>query len=99
MSDNELFWPAWGEDPHESANRPTTPLATNADPSQLSGPSLPGEPQSPVRRRPSWLAPAAAAGAAALVFGGVGVGIGTALDHDNTTGTSGDGFTVTGSPV
>ena len=99
MSDNELFWPAWGDDPATSANRPTTPLATHADSSQPFGPQLPDEPQSPVRRRPSWLAPAAAAGAAALVFGGAGVGIGVALDHDSTTTVTGDGFTVSGSPV
>ena len=99
MSDNELFWPSWGDDSHDDASRPTTPLATNADPSQPFGPQLPGEPQSPVRRRPSWLAPAAAAGAAALIFGGAGVGIGAALDHDSSTSVSGDGFTVTGSPV
>jgi len=100
MSDNELFWPSWGEDPHESADRPTTPFATQADSSQPYGPQLPGEPQSPVRRRPSWLAPAAAAGAAALIFGGAGVGIGTALDNDNNgTSTSNGGLTVAGTPV
>jgi putative serine protease PepD len=99
MSDNELFWPAWGDDPHDPANRPTTPIATHADSSQSFGPYLPGEPQSPARRRPSWLAPAAAAGAAALVFGGVGVGIGTALDDDSSAAPAGDGFTVAGSPV
>jgi putative serine protease PepD len=97
MSDNELFWPAWGNDPHE-ADRPTTPMATQADPSPLFEPQ-PGEPQTPVRRRPSWLAPAAAAGAAALIFGGVGVGIGTALDHDSGNSRSDSGFTVAGSPV
>jgi putative serine protease PepD len=99
MSDNELFWPAWGDDPHDESSRPTTPIATHADSSQTFGPHRPDEPQSPVRRRPSWLAPAAAAGAAALIFGGVGVGIGAALDHDNGTSVTGDGFTVAGSPV
>jgi putative serine protease PepD len=100
MSDNELFWPSWGEDPHGSASRPTTPIATQADSSQPYGPYAPGEPQSPVRRRPSWLAPAAAAGAAALVFGGAGVGIGAALDHDNGGTTTADGgLTVAGTPV
>ena len=100
MSDNELFWPSWGEDPHESADRPTTPIATQADPSQPYVPQLPGEPQSPVRRRPSWLAPAAAAGAAALIFGGAGVGIGATLDNDNNgTSTADGGLTVAGTPV
>jgi len=91
MSDNELFWPDWGSDP-DPGTRPTTPLTSNSEPS----PSLPG--QTPARRRPSWVAPAAAAGLAALVFGGAGVGIGVALDHDGTT-TSDGGFTIAGSPV
>ncbi|HET7311883.1 MAG TPA: trypsin-like peptidase domain-containing protein [Mycobacteriales bacterium] len=99
MSDNELFWPAWGQDPRDAADRPTAPIATQADPSQSFGPYFPGEPQTPVRRRPLWLAPAAAAGAAALIFGGTGVGIGAALHHDNGTTSTDNGFTVAGSPV
>ncbi|HET6816523.1 MAG TPA: trypsin-like peptidase domain-containing protein [Mycobacteriales bacterium] len=99
MSDNELFWPSWGDDPRDTASRPTTPIATHADPSQSFGPYLSGEPQTPVRRRPLWLAPAAAAGAAALIFGGVGVGVGAALGHNNGTTTSDNGFTVGDTPV
>jgi putative serine protease PepD len=91
MSDNELFWPEWGNDP-DPATRPTTPIATYPEPS----PPLPAQPG--VRHRPAWLAPAAAAGAAALVFGGIGVGIGAALDHDNSS-AAGGGFTIAGSPV
>ena len=91
MSDNELFWPEWGNDP-DPATRPTTPIASYPEPSS----PLPVPPQ--VRRRPPWLAPAAAAGAAALVFGGVGVGVGVALDHDNGNAADG-GFTIAGSPV
>ena len=89
MSDNELFWPDWGSDP-DPATRPTTPLNSDSEPS----PSLPAQTSA---RRP-WMAPAAAAGLAALVFGGVGVGVGVALDHDGTT-TSDGGFTIAGSPV
>src|SRR3954447_8246611 len=91
MSDNELFWPEWGSDP-DPTTRPTTPI----DASPESSPSLPGQP--PERRRPAWIAPAAAAGLAALVFGGAGVGVGVALDHDSST-TSNGGFTIAGSPV
>src|SRR3954453_17159425 len=91
MSDNELFWPEWGNDP-DPATRPTTPIAHYPEPS----PPLPAQPG--VRRRPAWLAPAAAAGAAALVLGGVGVGVGAALDHDDTS-AAGGGFTIAGDPV
>jgi putative serine protease PepD len=91
MSDNELFWPEWGNDP-DPATRPTTPIGSFSEPP----PSLPG--QALARRRPGWLAPAAAAGLAALVFGGAGVGIGVALDNDGST-TSDGGFTIAGSPV
>jgi putative serine protease PepD len=96
MSDNDLFWPAWGNDP-EDGSRPTTPLATYPDPPRSSEPP-PGLPQSPARRRPSWLAPAAAAGAAALIFGGAGVGIGAAIDG-GSGGGSDAGLTVSGEPV
>src|SRR3954449_10469486 len=91
MSDNELFWPEWGSDP-DPTTRPTTPIDASPEPS----PSLPGQP--PERRRPAWIAPAAAAGLAALVFGGAGVGAGVALDHNGTT-TSDGGLTIAGAPV
>src|SRR3954454_9658684 len=91
MSDNELFWPEWGSDP-DPTTRPTTPIDASPEPS----PSLPGQPAE--RRRPAWIAPAAAAGLAALVFGGAGVGAGVALDHNGTT-TSDGGFTIAGAPV
>ncbi|HET7530001.1 MAG TPA: trypsin-like peptidase domain-containing protein [Mycobacteriales bacterium] len=97
MSDNDLFWPAWGHDPGEP-DRPTTPLATYPEPSQQVGPP-PGPPQPPARRRPSWFAPAAAAGAAALVFGGVGVGVGAALDSDSGSSGSDASLPVAGAPV
>src|SRR3954452_4358524 len=90
MSDDELFWPEWGTEP-DPTTRPTTPIASYPEPS----PSLPVQ---PVRRRPAWFAPAAAAGLAALVFGGAGVGVGVALDHDSSTSADG-GFTIAGSPV
>src|SRR3954453_11544731 len=89
MSDNELFWPEWGTEPNPTT-RPTTPIASYPEPS----PSLPVQ---PVRRRPAWFAPAAAAGLTALVFGGAGVGVGVALDHDSSTSADG-GFTIAGSP-
>src|SRR4051812_11709653 len=74
------------------APRPPTPIGSYPEPS----PSLPV--QSSARQRPGWLAPAAAAGLAALVFGGAGVGVGAALDHEGGT-TSDGGFTIAGSPV
>jgi putative serine protease PepD len=46
----------------------------------------PVEPQAP-RPAASWKVPAAAAGAAALVFGGIGVGVGAAL-HDGGSGSA-----------
>ena len=92
MSDDELFWPEWGQE-SPSTTRATTPLAPSAP---QGGPTF--GPQPEVRRRPAWLAPAAAAGVAALVFGSAGVGIGAAMDHDSNN--SGDGgFTVAGAPV
>src|SRR5437763_12187855 len=90
MSDDELFWPEWGTEPNPTT-RPTTPIASYPEPS----PSLPVQ---PVRQRPAWFAPAAAAGLAALVFGGAGVGVGVALDHDSSTAADG-GFTIAGAPV
>jgi putative serine protease PepD len=91
MSDNELFWPEWGTDP-DPTERPTTPIASSPE----SSPPLPG--QQPARRRPAWFVPAAVAGLAALVFGGVGVGVGVALDHNASTASDG-GFTIAGATV
>src|SRR6476469_3797501 len=51
-------------------------------PVQVSAPTAPEQPQ-PLRSRTGWRVTAAAAGASALVFGGIGVGVGAALDHGN----------------
>jgi putative serine protease PepD len=86
---DDLFWPASSDDaggasPYaqtEQLDRPTEQLTW--------------EPPRPRRQRPSWLVPAMAAGAAAMVFGGAGIGIGAALQDDGgSTTTNSAGFNV-----
>jgi putative serine protease PepD len=85
---DDLFWPG----PDAAGN------SGYAQTEQLErepvGPSW-GPPDSgagPRRERPAWVVPAAAAGAAALVFGGAGIGIGAAIE--NGGGGSSAGLTV-----
>jgi len=87
MSD-DLFWPA----PADDGTGPS-PFAQTE---QLERPSehRPWEPPRHPRQRPGWLAPAAAAGAAALVFGGAGIGIGAAIEHSNGSSGNSAGFTT-----
>ena len=87
MSD-DIFWPA----PADDAARPSTYAQTE----QLERPEESWEPPKPPKKRPAWLAPAAAAGAAALVFGGAGIGIGAAIESGNDTGATNNnaGFNV-----
>ena len=86
---DDLFWPSSSDDaaggsPYaqtEQLDRPTEQLTW--------------EPPRPRRQRPSWLVPAMAAGAAAMVFGGAGIGIGAALQDDGgSTTTNSAGFNV-----
>ena len=88
MSD-DLFWPAPADD--------AAGASTYAQTEQLERPAGHGswEPPRPPRQRPSWLVPAVAAGAAALVFGGAGISIGAALeDNGGSTPTNSAGFNV-----
>jgi putative serine protease PepD len=88
MSD-DLFWPAPADD--------AAGASPYAQTEQLDRPGEhgPWEPPRPPRRRPSWLMPAAAAGAAALVFGGAGIGIGAAIEDNNGSApTNSAGFNV-----
>src|SRR5205823_4695544 len=86
---DDLFWPG----PDAAGN------GSYAQTEQLErdpmGPSWgpPDDPGRAPRQRPAWLVPAAAAGAAALVFGGAGIGIGAALENGNGGGSNG-GLTV-----
>jgi putative serine protease PepD len=86
MSD-DLFWPASADDAAGSSSYAQT--------EQLERPTEPAPWQPPKQRRqrPTWLVPAMAAGAAAMVFGGVGIGIGAAL-QDNDSSSTGSGFNV-----
>jgi len=85
---NDLFWPpATGE----SAEAATQDLGTH-----VTAPLYP-EALPPRQRNRWWRTPAAAAGAAALVFGAAGVGVGAALTRDNDKSASSAGFTVAGS--
>ena len=63
---------------------------------QLERPTESGnwEPPRQRRQRPTWLVPAMAAGAAAMVFGGVGIGIGAALEDSNNNTSTSSGFNV-----
>jgi len=80
MSD-DLFWPAPADDAARSS--------TYAQTEQLERPEgSPWEPPKSPKQRPGWLVPAAAAGAAALVFGGAGIGIGAAIESGNGDGTT-----------
>ena len=88
MSD-DLFWPA---PPDDAAG-----ASTYAQTEQLERPGEHGswEPPRPPRQRPSWLVPAMAAGAAAMVFGGAGIGIGASLEGNNGgSSTNSAGFNV-----
>ena len=84
---NDLFWPAPADDAAGASQYAQT--------EQLERPAEhgPWEPPRPPRQRPTWLVPAMAAGAAAMVFGGAGIGIGAALDGDGGS-TSPAGFNV-----
>jgi putative serine protease PepD len=84
---NDLFWPEAGDD----AAGPSQYAQTE----QLERPSehSPWEPPRPPRQRPTWLVPAMAAGAAALVFGGAGIGVGAAIE-DNGGSSNSAGFNV-----
>jgi putative serine protease PepD len=84
MSD-DLFWPSSSDD---AAGAPTYTQTEQLDrpTEQLSW--------EPPRQRRSWLAPAMAAGAAAMVFGGAGIGIGAALEDNGNTTTNSAGFNV-----
>ncbi|HEY2793237.1 MAG TPA: trypsin-like peptidase domain-containing protein, partial [Micromonosporaceae bacterium] len=87
MSD-DLFWPAPADD---------AAAATYAQTEQLERPVEHGswEPPRPPRQRPTWLVPAMAAGAAALIFGGAGIGIGASLEGSNGgASTNAAGFNV-----
>ena len=81
MSD-DLFWPIEPDDdrPGKGGNTDftTQPFATQV---------LPAD--EPVRRRRAWRTPAAAAGLAALVFGGAGVGVGAAIESGNNSASTG----------
>jgi putative serine protease PepD len=87
MSD-DLFWPAPADDAAGASQYAQT--------EQLERPGEhgPWEPPRAPRQRPSWLMPAAAAGAAALVFGGAGIGIGAAIENGGSSANSA-GFNVT----
>ena len=89
MSNDDIFWPA----PADDAARASTYTQTE----QLERPEeSPWEPPKPPKQRRAWLAPAAAAGAAALVFGGAGIAIGAAIEGGNGNGatTNNAGFNV-----
>jgi putative serine protease PepD len=86
---NDLFWPASADDAGSASQYAQT--------EQLERPTeqLSWEPPKPPRQRPTWLVPAMAAGAAALVFGGAGIGVGAAIEGDNNSGsTNSAGFNV-----
>jgi len=87
MSD-DLFWPSSSDD--------AAGASPYAQTDQLDRPmeQLGWEPPRQRRERPSWLVPAMAAGAAAMVFGGAGIGIGAALQDDSSTTTNSAGFNV-----
>jgi putative serine protease PepD len=84
---NDLFWPPATGAGNDAA---TEDLGTH-----LTAPLYP-EATPPRQGRPWWRTSAAAASAAALVFGAAGVGVGAALTGDNKN-TSSAGFTVAGS--
>src|SRR5436309_15238378 len=85
MSD-DLFWspPADGDETGSTAWTQTDQLERPDDRPQWSGPG---------RERAPWKATAAAAGVAALVFGGAGVAIGAAIEDNGGSSTTGaNGF-------
>jgi len=88
---DDLFWP--GPDTAGNSGYAQTeqlerePVAPSWGPPDSGG--------GPRRGRPAWVVPAAAAGAAALVFGGAGIGIGAAIE--NGSGGSSAGLTVAAS--
>jgi putative serine protease PepD len=85
---DDLFWPgpnAAGDSGHAQTEQlEREPLGPQWGP--------PDSGDRPRRDRPTWVVPAAAAGAAALVFGGAGIGIGAAIE--NGSGGSSSGLTV-----
>ena len=86
---NDLFWPPAPGAEDDAAGAPTEELGTH-----VTAPIYPGD--VPRQRRQWWRTPAAAAGLAALVFGGAGVGVGAALTSGDNSSTNGAGFTVAG---
>ena len=90
---NDLFWPGDPQyrDPGDRDPGDTMPLPGSAGWGTTAAPADPG----PERPRAPWRTTAAAAGLAALVFGGVGVGVGAefAGGSDNNPATNA-GLTV-----
>ena len=86
---DDLFWP--GPDAAGNGSYAQTEQLEREPMGPSWGP--PDDPGRAPRQRPAWLVPAAAAGAAALVFGGAGIGIGAALENGNGGGSNG-GLTV-----
>ena len=84
---DDLFWPSSSDDAGASPYAQTEQLDRPTE-------QLTWEPPRQRRERPSWLVPAMAAGAAAMVFGGVGIGIGASLEDDGGSGTNSSGFNV-----
>ena len=88
MSD-DLFWPASPDDAAGSTHYAQTERLDRPDGQPV------WEPPRQPRQRPTWLVPAMAAGAAAMVFGGAGIGIGAALEGDGGSSNTGSaGFSV-----
>ena len=85
MSD-DLFWPAPANDAAGASHYAQT--------EQLERPTeqSPWEPPRQRRERPTWLVPAMAAGAAALVFGGAGIAVGAAIEGDGNSSSNSAGF-------
>jgi putative serine protease PepD len=75
----DLFWPPDAEtesSPYSTAPPGSAPVSSNPPSADVGRP----------RRNQSWKVPAAAAGAAALVFGGIGVGVGAELHDSGSNG-------------